>query len=432
VHLYDIPLIFALIGMGLYTVLAGADFGSGIWQLTAGSGPEATRIRDHAHESVAPVWEANHVWLIFVLVVVWTAYPVAFGSIASTLCVPLLLAGIGIIFRGATYALRSGTRTQRETRTVDTVFAISSVLTPFFLGTVVGAIATGRVPVGNAAGNLFTSWFNAPSIFIGIVAVCNCAYLAAVYLAADGARLHDAFLVRQFRLGALVAGGLAGVVAIAGLAVLHADAHRLYHGLLDGDGLPALVISILAGIGTLALVVQSRFEPARYTAALAVAAIIAGWALAQKPVLLPGLTIRQAAAPHDTLVLVIVAVLGGAMVLFPSLALLFRLVLRGRFDTDAVLATSPQPPPADIRALVTASAPGLLARLAGGCLIAGFGFLTVAEAGWAHAIGVVCLLAFVVIGFAAVTPAQLAASGDPPAPAPPATPPGTGPGPEPG
>src|ERR1700716_2434151 len=142
-HLYDIPLIFALAGMVLYTVLAGADFGSGIWQLTAGSGPEAVRIRNHAHESVAPVWEANHVWLIFVLVVVWTAYPVAFGSIASTLCVPLLLAGIGIIFRGATYCLRSGTQTEPEVRVVDTVFAISSVLAPFALGAAVGGIASG-------------------------------------------------------------------------------------------------------------------------------------------------------------------------------------------------------------------------------------------------------------------------------------------------
>jgi cytochrome bd ubiquinol oxidase subunit II len=415
VHLYDVPLIFALIGMALYTVLAGADFGSGIWQLTAGGGPDAKRIRDHAHESVAPVWEANHVWLIFVLVVVWTSYPVAFGSIASTLCVPLLAAGIGIIFRGATYALRSGTRTDRERRRVDMVFAVSSILTPFFLGTVVGAIATGRVPVGNAAGNLFTSWFNAPSIFIGVVAVFNCAYLAAVYLAADGARRKDAFLVEQFRFRALIAGGLAGIVAIGGLAVLHSDAHRLYHGLLDGDGLPALIVSVLAGIAALGLVWRSRFEPARYTAAVAVAAIIAGWALAQKPVLLPGLTIRQAAAPHDTLVLVVVAVLAGAVILFPSLAFLFRLVLRGRFDIDAALATSP-PPPADTRAVVSASAPGALARSAGGLLIAGFGFLTVADAGWAHAIGVVCLLAFVVTGFAAVAPAQLAgASESPPA-----------------
>src|SRR5690348_5173499 len=130
-HLYDIPLVFALVGVVLYTVLAGADFGSGIWQLTAGGGSEADRIRDHAHESVAPVWEANHVWLIFILVVMWTSYPVAFSSIASTLCVPLLIAGIGIIFRGATYALRSGTRSNREVRAIDTVFAFSSILAPF-------------------------------------------------------------------------------------------------------------------------------------------------------------------------------------------------------------------------------------------------------------------------------------------------------------
>jgi cytochrome bd ubiquinol oxidase subunit II len=415
-HLYDVPLIFALLGLVLYVVLAGADFGSGIWQLTAGSGPASNRIRDHAHESVAPVWEANHVWLIFVLVVVWTSYPVAFGSIASTLCVPLLLAGIGIIFRGATYALRSGTQSEREVRTVDTVFAISSILAPFFLGTVVGAIATGRVPVGNAAGNLFTSWFNAPSIFIGVLAVFNCAYLAAVYLAADAARRGDDYLERQFRLRALIAGGLAGVVAIAGLVVLHADAHRLYHGLLEGDGLPALIVSILAGIGTLALVAGSRFEPARYTAAVAVAAIIAGWALAQKPVLLPGLTIRQAAAPHDTLVVVVVAVLAGAVILFPSLAFLFRLVLRGRFDPDAELSTAPAPPPAGARAVVSASAPGIVARSAGGCLIGGFGFLTVADAGWAHAIGVVCLFGFVILGFIAVGPARLATADEAPPP----------------
>src|SRR5205823_4849476 len=299
--------------------------------------------------------------------------------------------------RGATYALRSGTRTHPEVRTIDTAFAISSILAPFFLGAAVGAIATGRVPVGNAAGNLLTSWFNAPSIFIGLVAVGNCAYLAAVYLAADAARRNDSYLERQFRLRALIAGGLAGAVAIAGLAVLHADAHRLYHGLLDGDGLPALIVSIFAGIATLALVWASRFEPARYTAAVAVAAIIAGWALAQKPILLPGLTIKQAAAPHDTLVLVIVAVTAGAVILFPSLGLLFRLVLRGRFDPDAELSTSPTPAATDTRAVVLASAQGVFARSALGFLIGGFGFLTVADAGWAHAVGVVCLLAFVVI-----------------------------------
>src|SRR3984893_1546967 len=138
-HLYALPLVFALVGLALYTVLGGADFGAGIWQLTAGRGRDAERIRDHAHHAMGPVWEANHVWLIFVLTVTWTAYPVAFGSIASTLSVPLFIAAVGIILRGAAYALRSGASSHEQERRIDTVFAVSSILTPFALGTAVGA-----------------------------------------------------------------------------------------------------------------------------------------------------------------------------------------------------------------------------------------------------------------------------------------------------
>jgi cytochrome d ubiquinol oxidase subunit II len=405
-HLYELPLIFVLIGLALYTVLAGADFGAGFWQLFAGRGRGGVRVRDHAHESMAPVWEANHVWLIFVLTVTWTAYPTAFGSIASTLSVPLFVAAIGIILRGAAYALRAGTDTHREERSIDAVFAVSSILTPFALGTMVGAIASRRVPVGNAAGHMFSSWLNPTSILVGVLAVATSAYLAAVFLAADAARGGDAELERRFRARALGAGVVAGAVALAGIAVLHGDAHPLYHRLLRGDALAALVVSILAGTLTLGLVRRSRFEAARYSAATAVAAVIAGWALAQSPLLLPGLTVRQAAAPHDTLVVVTVAVLGGAVILFPSLGLLFRLVLGGRLDRDAARDVSHHPVPDTAAALLSQSlTPGLLARVAGACLLAGFGFLTIAEAGWAHAIGVVALLGFMVCGVAAtITP----------------------------
>jgi cytochrome bd ubiquinol oxidase subunit II len=403
-HLYDVPLIFALVGLILYTVLAGADFGAGLWQLTAGSGPNAARIRDHAHDSMAPVWEANHVWLIFVLTVVWTAYPAAFGSIASTLSVPLLIAAIGIIFRGATYALRAGTPAPRELRVIDTVFSVSSIITPFALGAAVGGIASRRVPVGNAAGDLFSSWLNPTSILVGVLAVVTAAYLAAVYLSADAVRLGQPDLERQFRTRALCAGLVAGAIALGGLVVLHSDARPLYHGLLNGDGLAGLIVSILAGVSTLALVWRSRFELARYTAALAVAAIIAGWALAQRPTFLPGLTIHQAAASHDTLVAVIVAVIGGGAILFPSLALLFRLLLGGRFDPAETTA-----PPARLgRAVLSTTAPGLLARSAGACLVGGIAFLTVAEAGWAHAVGVAFLFAFITLGFYATVSSELA------------------------
>src|SRR5439155_11011837 len=232
VHLYDIPLIFALIGLVFYVVLGGADFGAGFWQLTAGGGPHAKAIRDHAHHAIAPVWEANHVWLVFVLTVTWTAYPTAFGSIASTLAVPLFLAGLGIIFRGATYALRAGTGGIREQRIVDTVFSLSSILAPFALGTVAGAIAARRVPVGNAAGDQFSSWLNTTAILVGVLAVATAAYLGAVFLCADAVRAGERELEAEFRRRAFVAAFVAGAVALAALPVVRSQAHPLYHGLV--------------------------------------------------------------------------------------------------------------------------------------------------------------------------------------------------------
>jgi cytochrome d ubiquinol oxidase subunit II len=403
-NLYDLPLFFALIGLVLYTVLAGADFGAGLWQLFSGRGSRGIRIRDHAHNSMAAVWEANHVWLIFVLTVVWTAYPEAFGAIASTLSIPLFIAAVGIIFRGAAYALRAGSSTAGESRTIDTVTAVASIITPFALGAAVGGIASGRVPVGNAAGDLVSSWLNPTSILIGVLAVVTAAYLAAVYLAADAVRLGKSDLARAFRVRALGTGVVAGAIALGGLAVLHADVPSLYHGLVSGDGLVALVVSILAGVTTLGLVWVGRYEPARYSAATAVAAIIAGWALAQRPTFLPGLTIQEAAAPDDTLIAIVVAIVVGGAILFPSLGLLFKLVLGGRLDYAESTPTSTTPR----RAVLSASAPGLLARSAGACFVAGLGFLTAADAGWAHAIGITSIFAFIMFGFLAVAPSELA------------------------
>jgi len=215
--LADVPMAFILIGIAAYTVLSGADFGAGIWTLAPGGGQaDAAATRDHTRHAIGPVWEANHVWLIFVLTVAWTCYPVAFGSIVSTLAVPLLIAAIGIIFRGTAYALRSQLEGQpsRGVRLVENLFALSSVLTPFALATVIGAIATGRVPVGNARGDLVTSWLNPVSILAGVLAVTFSGYLAAVYLAADARRLAERTLARDFRVRALGAGIVAGVSSV--------------------------------------------------------------------------------------------------------------------------------------------------------------------------------------------------------------------------
>jgi cytochrome d ubiquinol oxidase subunit II len=394
--LQALPMVFVLTGLALYAVLGGADFGAGFWQLAAPRDADGERVREHAHRAMGPVWEANHVWLVFVLTVLWTAYPVAFGSIASTLAIPLSLALLGIIFRGATYALRAGAGTPREAARIDTIFSLSSIVVPFALGTVIGAIATDRVPVGNAAGNLWSSWLNVTSIFIGVLAVATSAYLAAVYLAADAAHDGEQALERQLRVRALGAGVVAGALAIAGIFIGNAENHDQFHSLLTGRALPAVIMSGLAGIATLALVYRRRYELARYAAALAVAAIVAGWALSRWPTILPGLTVDEAAAGHDTLVCLIVAVLVGAVILFPSLALLFRLTLAGRFrgpEPAGPESKAAKPGPVNIR---------LLARLAAACLIAGFGLLNVADAAWAHALGVVSLIGFVVAAFGAI------------------------------
>jgi cytochrome d ubiquinol oxidase subunit II len=400
--LYLLPLVFALIGLALYGVLAGADFGAGFWQLTAGGGPAADRLRQRAHDSMGPVWEANHVWLIFVLTVFWTAYPKAFGSIASTLSVALLIALVGILLRGAAYALRSAADAGGQ-RMIDTVFGVSSVIAPFALGAAVGGIASGRVPVGNAQGAEFSSWLNPTSILIGTLAVVTGVYLAAVFLSGDATRDGEHDLAERFRTRALGAGALAGAVAIGGFIVLHADAHPLYRGLVSGGGLVALIVSVLAGVGTLVLVWTRRYERARFTAALAVAAIVAGWALAQNPRLLPGLTVKQAAAPHDTLVAVVVAILAGGALLLPALGTLFSLALGGRLGHAAPHGAGAGEPTV-ARSSQARGHPAWLVRVAAALFVAGLGFTNVADASWAHVIGAACYLGFLVTAFRVALP----------------------------
>jgi cytochrome d ubiquinol oxidase subunit II len=396
--LEELPLFFALQGVALYAILAGADFGAGIWQLLAGRGEQAQRIRDHAHHSMAPVWEANHVWLIFVLVVVWTAYPQAFASMASTLAIALTAAGLGIILRGVAYALRSASKGPAEVRAIDTLTAVGSVLAPFALAAAAGGIASQRVPVGNAAGDLWSSWLNPTSLAAGVLALLSSAYLAAVYLAADARRAGDEAMVDAFRSRALVTGVLAGGAAIAGAFVVRADARWIFDRLVDTPAVVSVGVSLLAGATTLLLVARRRLDAARVSAAIAVAAVVGGWALAQNPLLLPGLTVQEAAAPDNVMALLVISILAGGLVLFPSLALLFRLALRGSFDAEPrIVRGAPEPgPTSGLMAQLTAT------RLAGGCFVIGSAFLVLGESAWPHAIGVIALGAFIVLGLSAL------------------------------
>jgi cytochrome bd ubiquinol oxidase subunit II len=387
-ELADVPLLLSLLGLAAYAVLGGADFGAGFWFLAC----REQRLREHTFNAMGPVWEANHVWLIFVLVVCWTAYPVAFASIASTLAIPLFVATIGVILRGTAYALRSANPTPRQDRAIGLVFSLSSLLTPFALGAAVGGIASGRVPVGNAEGDLLTSWLNPTSVLIGILAVATAAYLSAVFLAADAARQRDEGLTSAFRTRALVSGVGAGAIAIGGLAVIHQDARMLFDGLTEGGGLAALLGSVAAGVTTLILAARSRFEPARYTAAIAVASIIAGWGLAQSPTFLPGLTVEDAAAGDSTLIPLLVGLGIGAFILIPSLFVLFRLVLAGRFDPGFSLSGNGTEPDGGTGETPTPAlrTPLILGVVAALMLVVGTAF-------WLQAVAVVALMVAVAL-----------------------------------
>src|SRR5215475_8421538 len=407
IMLADVPMLFILTGIAAYTVLSGADFGAGLWTLVPGGGQaSAAATRDHTRHAIGPVWEANHVWLIFVLTVAWTCYPGAFGSIVSTLAVPLLIAAIGIIFRGTAYALRSQFSRDEEhgVRPVEYLFALSSVLTPFALATVIGAIATGRVPIGNARGDLVTSWLNPVSVQAGVLAVAFSGYLAAVYLAADAQRLAERDLVHDFRIRALASGVVAGALALAGLLVIRVSAPSLWDGLTSGLGLALVIVSALAGVVTMVLVWLGRFGPARASAALAVAAVIAGWAAAQSPFVLPGLTVAEAAAGRSTLIATIIGVAVGAVVLVPSLAVLYSLVLRGRLDTaDAAGVGSGEAGGSDgVPRAAGRGSPrvSLAAAFAVVTLVAGTGLLVFADAAWANGLGAVAMIACAVTVFA--------------------------------
>jgi cytochrome d ubiquinol oxidase subunit II len=327
----EICLGLIFVGLTMYAVLGGADFGAGFWDLTAGGAERGGPVRGLIQRSMSPVWEANHVWLIFVLVVSWTAFPVAFGATFTTFLVPLFLAALGIIMRGAAFALRGQAATINEARVLGAVFASSSVVLPFFLGTVLGGIAAGEVDVAHPAPSN-AAWTGPTAISAGVLAVLTGAYLSAVFLAGDARRAEQPGLERAFRARALGIGVVTGAASIGALLVLRSDARPLFDGLTSGAGLAAVIASVAAGGATLALIWTRRFELARWTAAAAVAAVVLGWWLATRPDVLPGLTLEEAAAPDATLTALVIAVAFGLLLLVPALAYLYRLVLAGTLD----------------------------------------------------------------------------------------------------
>jgi cytochrome d ubiquinol oxidase subunit II len=333
--LADVVLAIIWTGVTAYAIFGGADFGAGGLDLFAGDAERGALPRRQLEHSIGPVWEANHVWLIFVLVYLWTAFPTAFVSIMTTLYIPVMLAGLGIVLRGSAFAFRKWAPTVSKQRVMGATFAASSFVTPYFLGAVAGAVASGRVPPGNAVGEPWSSWLTPTSTLGGVLAVIACIYLASVLVARDALRSGDAALAAYFRWRALWAGIIAGVVAVAGIFVIRADAPTLYEGLTDPAGLAIIAVSALAGVTSLIAIIRARHHLSRLAAVVATSAIIWGWGVGQYPWLLPEtMTVEQGAASSSVLTSLVIAFIAAAAIAVPALVWLLAMMERGVLDAD--------------------------------------------------------------------------------------------------
>ena len=333
VGLPEVVAAIMVLALNAYALTGGADFGGGVWDLLArGPGREAQRTL--IAEQIAPIWEANHVWLILAVVMLFTAFPAAFAALGIVLHIPLTLMLLGIVARGSSFVFRSyGAHDRASQRRWGRVFAIASLVTPVLLGTIVGAVVSGaagaaaaRLPTvsGGAAPSYFSvyvaPWLAPFPLALGALALAMFAFLAAVYLAAREPALRDAFRRR-----ALWAAGAMFVTAFGALGVAAMTTRHVMTELMRTDALVlqfAIAMSALAAIWAIA---ERRWRLARLFAAAQVSLILWGWVLVQAPyVLPPTLTIRAAAAPRITLELLLGALAMGAVILLPSLAYLFR------------------------------------------------------------------------------------------------------------
>src|SRR5262245_6559174 len=319
-----------------YAVFGGADFGAGFWDLVAGGAERGEAPREVIDHSIGPVWEANHVWLVFIFVVLWTGFPEAYASIMLTLYVPLSLAAFGIVLRGSSFAFRKTVFRTRDRRNFGAAFALSSVFVPYCMGAVAGAIASGRVPAGGKAGDPWSSWINATSIVGGVLAVAVVAYLAAVYLVWDARRVGTPGMEDYFRRRAIGAAVVAGVVAFVGIFVLHAHATYVFHG-LTSRALPLVILSAVCGIASLGLLIRNAHRGARVLAIGAVAGVVLGWGVAQWDYMLPtSLTVADAAAPTGTMQGILAATVLFVLVVVPGFVLLYLLDQKSLLPEEGV------------------------------------------------------------------------------------------------
>lgn len=313
----------------LYGLLAGADFGGGMWDLLA-FGPRARQQREAIADAIGPVWEANHVWLILVIVLLFTAYPSAFAAIMTALHIPITVVLIGIVLRGSTFVFRKYDAQDDAThRRWSIVFSVASFLTPLFLGMTLGALAGGdiRVEDGLITTGFLAGWTSLFAIACGLFAQGLFAFLAATYMTVETA--HEPALQADFRLRALVSGLSLAPAAALVFVLARYQAPELFVGATHWWSAWIFGLTSIAAFGALGALWWRRFHLARIAAVVQVAMILSGWALAQYPALIvPDVTIYNSVAPEITLRLLVIALAAGAVILLPSLGYLYYVFKR--------------------------------------------------------------------------------------------------------
>ncbi|MFF1392363.1 cytochrome d ubiquinol oxidase subunit II [Streptomyces sp. NPDC058287] len=325
-----------VLAIAAYACAGGTDYGAGFWDLLAGGAERGKRPRWLIDHAMAPVWEVNNVWLIFILVIMWTGFPTMFQAVFSAMWLPLALAAVGLVLRGAGFALRKPTRRLSQQRIYGAAFAISSLLTPFFLGAVLGGIASGRVEVGTPASA--DAWANGTSVLVGLLAIAATAFLGAVFLCSDALRFGAHDLVDYFRLRALIAFAAVVVLALIGLPVTHDDAPYVWDGLTRGLGLLLIILAAVCGLATILLVWRRSHGWSRYTSVASVALVVGAWGFAQRPYVLPtSLTVAEAAGADHTLRWLVIVTVIAILLVGPALVVLYRLDTMGELEelTDA-------------------------------------------------------------------------------------------------
>ncbi len=313
-----------VISLIIYAVLGGADFGGGVWDALA-NGPRAKQQRRAVAEAMGPVWEANHVWLIIVVVLLFVCFAPAFAALFTALNVALSIALVGIMLRGSAFVFRAhGRQSTGEVSIWGIVFSAASIITPVLLGSCFGAIVSGNIHVDPKTGavNDYLAWLAPYPLLLGLLALAICAYLAAVYLTSETTgELQEDF--RKRALGAWLASVILATIALPFSA---SAAPRIWAGLTSGFGLALVPAAVIIGIVAVAAVWQRHYNLARITGIAQVALIIGGWALAQSPYLLyPDITIDNSASANSIIVAILIALAIGAVVLLPSMWLLYSL-----------------------------------------------------------------------------------------------------------